>query len=306
MRSDAPGRLGRVTVVIPTYNRAGLVQRAVDSALKQTARDRCDIVVVDDGSTDETPTVLGRYNGTVRYVRQDNAGVAAARNTAIRTWPNEFVAFLDSDDTWTADAIERRLAALHRYPQAVFAAGQGVLRDAGGREWGGDIPAVPFDVPVDLAPAFFERVFVVTSSVVVRARYLRRTGLFPLMKRGEDYLLWLRLACQGPAVLLRERVATCDWGAPASLSRHALDVALAEVRLRYLMQPELRRRPDCRAAWRQGLVRRLAALRDQAWRQGDDALAARAGFRSLMLQPTGRARWEWGRVVHALLRCAAR
>lgn len=106
-----------ISVVIPTYNRAGLLREAVDSALAQTFRDR-EIVVVDDGSTDATAEVLASYGDRIRAVRQENRGEAAARNRGIAEARGRWIAFLDSDDLWEPTALERVHAAAERDPDA--------------------------------------------------------------------------------------------------------------------------------------------------------------------------------------------
>jgi len=114
-RNDAvvPG----ISVVIPAYNRAALLGAAIDSALAQTHRDR-EIVVVDDGSTDETAAVVARYGAQVRYVRQPNGGEASARNRGVREAAGTWVAFLDSDDLWEPKALETLAGALRERPEA--------------------------------------------------------------------------------------------------------------------------------------------------------------------------------------------
>src|SRR5271168_3299780 len=88
-----------ISVVVPTYNRADLLARAVESALAQTIPVR-EILIVDDGSTDDTERVAAGFAAPVRYIRQANGGVASARNTGIAAAAGEWVAFLDSDDEW--------------------------------------------------------------------------------------------------------------------------------------------------------------------------------------------------------------
>lgn len=110
---------GLVSAIVPTYNRARQLPRAIDSALAQTHPD-IEMLVVDDGSTDGTPEMLrARYGGDtrVRVFRQENRGVSAARNRGIAEARGDFVAFLDSDDVWKPWKISLQLACLDRLPQ---------------------------------------------------------------------------------------------------------------------------------------------------------------------------------------------
>ncbi len=100
-----------VSIVIPAYNAARYVEAAVDGALGQTFKD-VEVLVVDDGSTDDTEAVLSRYRCAVRYFRQENSGVAAARNRGIQESTGRYVAFLDADDTWFPEKLDRQVAAL--------------------------------------------------------------------------------------------------------------------------------------------------------------------------------------------------
>jgi glycosyltransferase involved in cell wall biosynthesis len=103
-----------VSIIIPTYNSAQYVTDAVDSVLNQTFGD-LEVLIIDDGSTDETESVMCRYSSSVRYIRQQNSGVAAARNRGITESRGRYVAFLDADDTWLPDKLERQIAALRAH-----------------------------------------------------------------------------------------------------------------------------------------------------------------------------------------------
>ncbi len=102
---------GRFSVIIPTFNRGHLIQRAIESALNQTVPPS-QIIVIDDGSTDNTAAVCARYGNSILYVRQKNGGVAAARNHGIRLAKFPWIAFLDSDDYWTPAHLENMAAAI--------------------------------------------------------------------------------------------------------------------------------------------------------------------------------------------------
>src|SRR5689334_4952969 len=97
-----------VSVILPVYNGASFVCRAIETALLQTYS-HVEIIAVDDGSTDSSFEILARYGDRVQVIRQQNAGVAAARNSAISASRGEFVAFLDQDDWWLPEKIEQQV-----------------------------------------------------------------------------------------------------------------------------------------------------------------------------------------------------
>lgn len=107
----------RISVVIPTYNRASLLEATVRAVLAQTLP-AAEIVVVDDGSADDTEAVCSRFPATVRYVRQENTGLPGARNRGIEESTGEWVAFCDSDDLWHPRKLEIQMAALRAVPAA--------------------------------------------------------------------------------------------------------------------------------------------------------------------------------------------
>jgi glycosyltransferase involved in cell wall biosynthesis len=103
------------SVIIPVYNRYEPVRRAIDSALGQTFRDR-EIIVVDDGSTDRTPQIQDEYRGRITYVRRENAGVSAARNAGVTASSSPRLAFLDSDDRWLPEKLEKQALYIRERP----------------------------------------------------------------------------------------------------------------------------------------------------------------------------------------------
>lgn len=108
-----------VSVIIPTYNRSGLLVRAMKSAL--AAMSPIDeILVIDDGSTDDTEAVVRSFGGAVRYIRIKNSGASAVRNRGIRLAERPLVAFLDSDDEWLPEKLELQRTVMAQYPQVVF------------------------------------------------------------------------------------------------------------------------------------------------------------------------------------------
>jgi glycosyltransferase involved in cell wall biosynthesis len=105
-----------ISVIIPVFNRAGEVCNAIDSALAQTLPP-LEVIVVDDGSTDETPDVLARYGDRIRVVRRSNQGVAAARNAGIAIARGDLLAFLDSDDVWLPRKLELQASRIEADPE---------------------------------------------------------------------------------------------------------------------------------------------------------------------------------------------
>lgn len=123
-----------VSIILPTYNRAYCIQKAVDSVLHQTWTD-WELIVVDDGSTDNTEEIIAAYETTdnrIRYHRQpDNRGVSAARNEGIRLARYAYIAFQDSDDVWHADKLEKQMRIFDERPEIglVYCAMQGIRQD---------------------------------------------------------------------------------------------------------------------------------------------------------------------------------
>ncbi len=113
---------GVVSCIVPVYNGERYVTEAVDSILRQSW-DALDVIVVDDGSTDDTVQALAPFEARVRVIRQDNAGPGAARNHGLEESRGEFVAFLDADDIWVDDKLEAQLALLRDRPEVDLCSG---------------------------------------------------------------------------------------------------------------------------------------------------------------------------------------
>ncbi len=110
-----------VSVIIPTYQCGPYLLRAVESVFSQTyPAESIEVIVVDDGSTDDTREVMRPYLRDVRYIQQQNAGVAAARNTGLREARGDFIALLDADDYWFPERLQRSIAALHGKERTVL------------------------------------------------------------------------------------------------------------------------------------------------------------------------------------------
>ncbi|MBA2678177.1 MAG: glycosyltransferase [Ktedonobacteraceae bacterium] len=142
-----------ISVVIPTFNRAPLLRRAIDSTLSQTVQPQ-QVIVVDDGSTDNTAEICKSYSGRIDYIHQANGGASAARNLGIQLALRPWVAFLDSDDYWTPSHLENMVAAIegtNGEARFYFSDMQLSSEEGGGTLWEmtGFHPRAPFDLTRD-------------------------------------------------------------------------------------------------------------------------------------------------------------
>jgi glycosyltransferase involved in cell wall biosynthesis len=184
-----------VSAVIATYNSSRFLPAAVDSVLGQTMRD-VEAIVVDDGSSDDTPQVMQRYRDDrrVRYYRQENRGPAAARNLGIRRARARLVAFLDADDIWLPQKLERQVPLFRDGPGLAVVYARRLRIDEQGRLLQTEQPELFRD---DILPRLFVDNCICLSSAVVARAALEWSGLFDERIRWpscEDYGLWLRLA----------------------------------------------------------------------------------------------------------------
>jgi len=180
-----------VTVIIPAYNSERYIRETLDSVLGQTWQD-LEVIVVDDGSTDGTRDIVLACGEPVRLVEQENAGPSPARNRGIREARGEFVAFVDSDDLWTPDKLERQMALFDADERVglVYCRSQRIDGE------GNHLPTTLMEKPVGgvFLPLLY-RNHCPTSGVVVRKACLDQCGVFPEdMVWAEDWHLWLRIA----------------------------------------------------------------------------------------------------------------
>lgn len=198
--SSAPTKPFQVSVVIPAYNQAHFLADAMRSVLAQTYTD-FELILVDDGSTDDTPAVARQFNGLLpnrlHYIRQTNQGLAGARNTGIRSAAGEFVALLDSDDQWLPDYLKKMLQMTEEQPQATVYYCPVVYMDADGRELPQQTTGIELS-PDQIYPAMLRANFLVPSTILARRQVVLEAGLFdPIFRRLQDWELWLRLLRAG-------------------------------------------------------------------------------------------------------------
>jgi glycosyltransferase involved in cell wall biosynthesis len=257
----------RVSVVIPTYNCAARLVRALQSIAAQTyPREHIEIVVVDDGSSDDTAERVAEFAanapGETRYVRQQNAGPAAARNHGLRLARGEAIAFLDADDWWETDKLARQLPLLAGEVGLVYCGNRFV--DAQGAPIADYVREIPVHRGDILLPLFCE-FFLLTSAVVLSKGVIETVGTFrDDLPVGEDYEFFLRIAARFRADCAPEKLLVrCV--RPDSLSRrdYALD---ARVDLATFTQ-FLREHPQFERTHRAAVRQRIAKYRyDFAYR----------------------------------------
>lgn len=211
---DAPAN-PNVSVVIPAYNAAATLGAAIESVLEQTA-EPCEVIVVDDGSRDQTRAVAEAFGDKVRVVTQMNAGCGEARNTGARLAVGDWLAFLDADDAWHPRKLEAQIPLTRDASVAVVTCR---AQDKAGAA----IPdRLSFD---DLWPCNC----LIVSSALVRRVAFERAGGFWSLRACEDYHLWLRLTASGWAIVNVPEDLVTYAPTATSLSRQIESFAAAEI-----------------------------------------------------------------------------
>jgi glycosyltransferase involved in cell wall biosynthesis len=189
-----------VTAVIATYNYGRFVTQAVESVLAQTYGN-IEIIVVDDGSDDDTREQLAPYADRIRYIYQENQSVAAARNTGIRAATSDLIAFLDADDVWHPHKLELQMRHLVGHPAVGLVAVERLA--AGAASWPSLNGLVhPRARPIGVEELVLGPLFA-PSGVLVRKQCFDAVGYFDTnLRNAEDYDMWIRIACRFPIVKL--------------------------------------------------------------------------------------------------------
>ena len=196
------GKFVSVSVIIPLYNKAPYIGRALGSVLRQTFQD-FEIIVVDDGSTDGGGAAAKSFDDDrVRIVTQTKRGVSAARNTGILAARFEFVAFLDADDAWKTDFLQTVMGLHETYPKAAMFA-TAYLMDFAEKLRKPRLKALPARTWHGIIPDYFKAVLwdlpVISSAVMIRRSVFDQVGFFKEGKAlGEDQDMWCRIALKFP------------------------------------------------------------------------------------------------------------
>ncbi|MCI0432661.1 MAG: glycosyltransferase family 2 protein [Gemmatimonadetes bacterium] len=198
-----------VSVVIPCHNYGHYLEAAIESILSQTTKPE-QIIVVDDGSSDDSAAVAHRFGDPVQLVSRVNGGISAARNTGVRAACGEMLAFLDADDLWTPDKLERQLAALRADPclDCVFCHARQFVS-----------PELPADVRAKIACPENSMPARLASAMLIRRNVFLDIGLFDESLAIAETVDWLARAVESgmrsailPEVLLRRRLHQSNSG----------------------------------------------------------------------------------------------
>lgn len=200
----------KVSVVIPLYNKAPYIRRAVESALRQSFMSD-EVIVVDDGSTDSSAAEVKKIaDSHLCLIQQPNAGECAARNRGVAEAKNELVAFLDADDEWKPDFLLHIQRLVNNFPDCgAYATAYEVVSPYGNVEYPslGHLPPSPW---IGIIPDFF-KLFQVTlpffpSSIAIAKTAYHALGGFPVgVKRGGDLMMWIRLGMRYPVAYSSSR-----------------------------------------------------------------------------------------------------
>lgn len=184
-----------VSVITPTFNRAGYLHHAIESVLAQTV-DRFELLVVDDGSTDDTPELMERYSSDsrIRYFQQPNQGQSVARNRGIKEARGDFICFLDSDNAWLPEKLEKSLEVFRNNPECHVVYGDYIEIDQWGKELGVNRMR---RFSGAITPELLKDNFISMNTTMTRRGCFETMGGFDEADRlAEDYGLWLRLSTQ--------------------------------------------------------------------------------------------------------------
>jgi glycosyltransferase involved in cell wall biosynthesis len=281
-------RPGLVSVVIPAFNVGWCVGRAVDSVLAQSLLER-ELVVVDDGSTDDTAEVLASYGPAIRVIRQPNGGMSAARNAGIRQARGGLVAFLDADDYWLPQKLERQVGLMLDRPELGFCSTAARIVNPEGAML--NLWRCPGENANMLQTLFAENAAIAggCSAVMVRRDLLDRVGLFDESLRGfEDPDLWIRLAAVSGYACIDEPLVVI-LRREQSVSRNLVQMRKAALislhKNRGLLPARLRG-----SFWRACLASVYTDYAKGAYRAGEIGTAVADTLHALALSPAARGR----------------
>jgi glycosyltransferase involved in cell wall biosynthesis len=225
-----------VSIVIPAYNVARYISETLATVFAQTFTD-FEVIIVNDGSpdTEEFERAIQPYRERVCYLKQENRGASAARNTGLRTARGELIAFLDADDLWSPNYLEEQLKFIREYDCDLACADAmifGVSADAGRSYMDSLMEAAPSKGRVTFLELVNADRSLITSGVVARRHLILEVGLFDeTLLNAQDFDLWLRLARHGARLAYQRKVLLSYRSRPNSLTGDAINSHQRELRV---------------------------------------------------------------------------
>ena len=223
-----------VSVIIPAFNCAPFISDTLETVYRQTYRN-WEIILVDDGSTDDTESALVPHMDRIRYIYQENQGTGAARNAGLERAKGELIAFLDHDDLWLPEKLEMQVRAMHTWPDCGLVFTNGVMFDESGilidslisrrlKKWSDgqgstDSTMVKGWISRQL---FFGNLISSASGVLARTSCLEKVGGFDeTISVADDYDLWLRIAQRYPPLIRCDKCGHCMNKKPTAVNLDA-------------------------------------------------------------------------------------
>ena len=274
-----------ISVVITTYNRRQLVQRAINSVLRQTLQVH-EIILIDDGSADGTGDLIRQKYPEVRYHWQANQGISAARNQGIALSSGDWIAFLDADDEWLREKLHWQMSELNQAPayrichsdEIWIRHGRRVNQMKKHRKYGGHI---------------FERCLplciISPSSVIIKRILFGQIGLFdPGLPVCEDYDMWLRICCREPVLYIDKPLIKKYGGHRDQLSRKYWGMDRFRIRALEKILKVDQLSPDQRMAVLDTLIKKISIVCSGAQKRGNKDLILQygeklAGYKNMLL-----------------------
>lgn len=223
----------RVSVIIPTFNCAPFLNRALQSVVEQTYRDY-EIIVIDDGSTDETPELIERWQGDIVYLSQVNAGPSAARNLGVSRSGGEFIAYLDADDMWYPGKLQQQVAFMDQHPECGLVHSDLHIIDEQDRiiepQW--HLSRNNAAVNGRCLSALVNGCSIQVPTVLERRSCHDRAGGFDIrFRQSEDYLHWIRAVLGGYEIgYINQPLAMYRWRS-GSLSKNHVEMTECMIRM---------------------------------------------------------------------------
>lgn len=278
----------KISVIIPTYNRSGLIRETIDTILNQTLPP-LEIIVVDDGSTDDTGQVVTAYGEKVRYARIENSGVCKARNKGVSLAKGDWIAFCDHDDFWRQDKLYHQVELIRRYPKIEYCfTNFNIVKDG---QWSDrtkfdDAPVGYWDVqkrevsdeafivdePLYSTIIKFQPIF--PSTLMMSKDFFYQVGGFNESfgrMHSEDFEFTLRCTQESPIGVINKPVVGIRWhalnysqGKIPGISFGVSDIEILEYSMKYH-----RMGPACSDLIAGSILRRCIAVADGAFEHGD-------------------------------------